>query len=279
MAKLSLVTPTYNERDQIAAICNAIIFTLQAKQIEFEIIVVDDDSPDLTWQLVERLAKTDKRIKLIRRTAKKGLASAVLLGWSIAEGDILGVIDADLQHPPDLIPKMLNHITKNKEVDIVIASKYAPGAGIFGWNFTRRFISWLARLAARVFIPTVVGSIKDPMSGFFILRKGVIAGKKLVPIGYKILLEVLAKGQYKRVYETPYIFKQRGKGRSKTGYRLCLVSFFHIIKLRLTASPSPSNVRKIKFKDREKRTIFRHRHITLLLFIVFFMPPLISSWF
>ncbi len=234
MTKFSLVVPAYNERAQIITVCRKIISTLEKVPIEFEIIVVDDNSPDFTWKLVQRLAETDKRIKLIRRKTKKGLASAIISGWFIAKGDILGVIDADLQHPPNLLSAMLNHMLNNKEIEIVIASRKVSGSHILGWNNHRKFMSQLATLLTKFFIPKIARLVKDPMSGFFILRRKVILGKEIQPLGYKILLEIIVKGHYKKICEIPYVFKARKTGKSKIGFRQCLVSFFHIIKLGLT---------------------------------------------
>jgi dolichol-phosphate mannosyltransferase len=233
MIKFSLVVPTYNEIAHIKDICNEIIHVLETNPIEFEIIVVDDNSEDLTWQAVERLSEADGRIKLIRRTHRQGLASAVAAGWNIAEGDILGVIDADLQHPPDALSAMLTRMLDDRDVDIVIASRKIPGSRISGLSYYRRLISWLAAFSTRIFIPQLVRSIKDPMSGFFILRKKIISGRLIEPAGYKILPEVLAKGQYEQVCEVPYIFNERKAGKSKAGYRQCITSFLHIVELGL----------------------------------------------
>ena len=231
MIKFSLIVPTYNEIANIEDVCNEIILVLEKKPIEFEIIVVDDNSKDLTWQAVGRLSESDRRIRLIRRNRRQGLASAVAAGWNAAEGNILGVIDADFQHPPAALSVMLARMLDDRDVDIVIASRKIPGAGISDWGYHRRLVSCLAALSARVFIPQLVGQIKDPMSGFFILRKGVISDSLIRPAGYKILHEVLAKGQYRRICEVPYVFKKRKAGRSKAGCMQCIVAFLHILRL------------------------------------------------
>jgi dolichol-phosphate mannosyltransferase len=240
MALFSLIIPTRNEAPHIIDICGKIIFILDENLISFEIIVVDD-SKDITWQQVKGLAEIDGRIKLIRRENKTGLASAIIAGWSSAEGDILGVIDADLQHSPEALPTMISCLIEYKDVDIVIASRNVSGASIIGWNAYRIFISRLAIITTRIFIPAIVGSIADPLSGFFMFRKEIISGTKLQPIGYKILLEVLAKGKYTDVCEVPYMFQARKSGNSKAGCKQFLVSFFHIIRLCLfykTQKPS-----------------------------------------
>jgi dolichol-phosphate mannosyltransferase len=233
MAIFSLVIPTRNEAPHIIGICNKIISTLERCPIDFEIIVIDDSSKDFTRQLVKKLAEDDKRIKLICRERKKGLASAISEGWAAAKGEILGVIDADFQHPPSLLLKMLNRMLGDEDIDIVIASRKITGGGIYAWNVYRKFISQLAACTARIFIPEVVMPIKDPLSGFFILRDKVISGQTIKPIGYKILLEVLVKGKYLKICEVPYIFQARTAGKSKAGYGQFIISFFHIIKLSL----------------------------------------------
>jgi dolichol-phosphate mannosyltransferase len=233
MVTFSLVIPTRNEAPHIIGICNKIIFTLEHRPLEFEIIVIDDNSRDHTRQLVKKLAEGDKRIKLLCRERKKGLASAISEGWTAAKGEILGVIDADLQHPPRLLLEMLDCLLGDENIDIVIASRKITGGGVCGWSIYRQFISWLAIRTTRIFIPEVVMSIKDPLSGFFILRDKVISGQTIKPIGYKILLEVLAKGKYMKVCEVPYIFQARTAGKSKAGCRQFIISFFHIVKLSL----------------------------------------------
>jgi dolichol-phosphate mannosyltransferase len=232
MVLFSLIVPTRNEAPHIIDVCNKIIYILDKNLTSFEIIVVDD-SNDTTWQLLKSLAEIDGRIKLIRRENKAGLASAIIAGWSSAEGGILGVIDADLQHSPDILPTILNCLIEHKDVDIAIASRNISGASTIGWGTYRMFISRLATATTRIFIPGIVGSIADPLSGFFMFRKEIISDIKLQPIGYKILLEVLAKGKYRKVCEIPYIFQARKSGKSKAGCKQFLISFFHIIRLYL----------------------------------------------
>jgi len=144
------------------------------------------------------------------REKKKGLASAILHGFMNASGDVLGVIDADLQHPPELLKEMAKKIEDG--YDIVIASRYVEGGGIEGWSFHRILISRVAILLARP-----LTDVKDPMSGCFLLRREVIDGVNFNPTGYKLLLEILVKGNYERVAEVPYVFRERIYGQSKLG--------------------------------------------------------------
>lgn len=227
----SLVIPTYNEADTIAPLCAQVEEVLTRAGIEFEIIIVDDNSPDGTWKIAADLALGHGAIRLIRRMNEKGLATAVLAGWAQAEGEILGVIDGDLQHPPETLARLLKKIFEDRSADIVIASRYVPGGGICGWGPWRRFISQASTVVSHICIPRPLKTIRDPMSGYFVLRKKVIEGTPLSPIGYKILLEVLAKGAYAKAVEVPYIFQERIKGNSKAGLKQCLFSLFHIVKL------------------------------------------------
>jgi dolichol-phosphate mannosyltransferase len=230
--KLSLVIPTYNEAVNITRFCQKLIDVLSALSLDFEIIIVDDDSPDLTWRVAEGLAMQEARIKVIRRMRLRGLASAVVSGWKSCQGEILGVIDADLQHPVEVLAVMINEIFNHQEIDIVVASRYIPGGGISKNNFWQKSRSHLAILLGFIFAPKIFKSVKDPMSGYFILRKEVIAGKELRPMGYKILLEILAMGSYRKVCEVPYIFAARQGGGTKADWKQYLSYLLHLITLR-----------------------------------------------
>lgn len=229
--KFSLVIPTYNEAKNIEKLCQKIIDVLDKIDLNFEIIIVDDDSPDKTWQVAQDLSKQDSRIKLIRRISKRGLATAVISGWNAAGGEILGVMDGDLQHPPEALEEMIKQISCHQEVDVVIASRYVAGGGVLNRRFWQIFRSRLAVLLGRIFIPKIFKAIKDPLSGYFILKKKVISGNQLKPVGYKILLEILAKGSYGKICEVPYVFAARVKGNTKAGWKECCASLFHLIKL------------------------------------------------
>ncbi len=229
--KFSLVIPTYNEADSIGDMCDLLLKVLSASGIKFEIIVVDDNSPDQTWKLVQRIAEKDGRIKLIRRIGEKGLATAVIAGWKSAQGDILGVMDGDLQQPPETIPLLLAKLSEDQSVDIAVASRNIKGAAVSKRGAWRKFVSSSGKGISRFFLPELVAQITDPMSGFFVLRKKVIEGKTLSPLGYKIFLEVLARGSYGKVAEVPYVFAERKKGGSKAGLKQYLISFLHLLKL------------------------------------------------
>ena len=227
---ISLVVPTYNEKDNIRPLVEKIHQSMsRVDNAEYEIVFVDDNSPDGTAEVVESLSP-DYNVRLLLRKDKKGLASAVIDGFSVARGEVLGVIDADLQHPPDIIPKLLSAI--NDGADIAIASRYVKGGAVPTWGFLRRLISKGAIMLSRLLLPTT-RNVKDPMAGFFFFRKELIDGKPLKPIGYKILLEILAMTNPKKVTEVPYVFSDRSSGRSKLGLNTQIGYLKHLFSIML----------------------------------------------
>jgi len=233
--KFSLVIPTYNEAKNIEGLINSILKTLSPLKIDFEIIVVDDNSPDGTWKIVESISQRVNPVKIIRRPNVTDLGSAVVAGWKAAQGEILGVIDGDFQHTPETLAPMLGKITSCEDADIVVASRNVKGGGILRRSPWRRFVSHCGTALSYIFIPQLVKFVKDPMSGYFILRRQVIENAGLNPLGYKVFLEVLAKGKYRKVYEIPYFFQERKRGGSKAGARQCLLCFFHILRLSVAS--------------------------------------------
>jgi dolichol-phosphate mannosyltransferase len=212
---LSIIVPTYNEAENVRELIERVEASL--KGLDFEVIVVDDSSPDGTAEIAEELGKIYGNVKVVKRPRKMGLASAVLDGMKVAKHELIAVMDADLQHPPELLPKLLEKAREG--YDIVVASRYVEGGGIEEWGFWRRLISRGATFLAHAFLPKTRG-VKDPMSGFFLFRRGVVEGIELNPIGYKLLLEVLVKGRYEKVIEVPYVFKVRKRGKANWGSRI-----------------------------------------------------------
>lgn len=151
-------------------------------------------------------------MRVIRRAGKAGLASAVLAGFAAARGDVLLVMDADLSHPPEVVPKVLDAIDAG--ADLAVGSRYVAGGGIEDWPLKRQVVSRVACLMGNALVP-----IRDSTSGFFAIRRSVIDGVKLNPIGFKIGFEVMARGRYKRAVEVPYVFRDRELGSSKFGQR------------------------------------------------------------
>jgi dolichol-phosphate mannosyltransferase len=206
---ISVVIPTYNERDNLEPLVEAIHRALADEA--YEIVFIDDNSRDGTAELAEALAKKYP-VRVIVRRDERGLASAVVHGFARAKGEIVAVMDADLQHPPMVLRDMVR--AARDGADLVIASRYVEGGSCEGWGLIRRIISKGAIFLAHLFLPRT-RRIGDPMAGFFLLRKSVVDGVALKPAGYKILLEVLMLGRYDRAVEVPYSFRVREKGESK----------------------------------------------------------------
>jgi len=151
-------------------------------------------------------------VRVVRRAGKAGLASAVVAGFAAAQGDVLVVMDADLSHPPEVVPRMLDAIAGGAE--LAVGSRYVAGGGTEDWPMRRRVVSRIACLMGNVLVP-----VRDSTSGFFALRRSVIEGVNLNPIGFKIGFEVMARGRYRKAVEVPYVFRDRELGRSKFGQR------------------------------------------------------------
>lgn len=217
---VSIVIPTYQERHTIGQLLRRIHCSLTKHS--YEAIIVDDNSPDGTGDHAEALCSRYP-MQVLHRKEKCGLASAVLDGFNLAKGDILGFMDADLSHPPEILPSLITPIMENN-VDVVVASRLVDGGGVVGdWPQRRKFNSYVA-----TFLAKPLTSVKDSMSGSFFLKKEVVQGVTLIPRGYKIGLEILVKGNYKKVVEVPFIFDNRTRGKSKLNFRV-QVDYLHQI--------------------------------------------------
>lgn len=227
---LSVVVPTYNERDNIGVLIRRIDQTLKDARIPYEVVIVDDNSPDGTADHAEGLSKTYP-VRVVRRPNKMGLSSAVLDGFRVSRGNVIAVMDADLQHPPELLPKMLEKLISS-DCDVVIASRYVEGGSVGSWSLSRRLVSKGAILIARVLLHRA-RSVRDPISGYFMLKREVIDGviEELNPRGFKILLEILVKGRIERVCELPYTFGVRHKGESKLSPVEAISYLVHVLNL------------------------------------------------
>lgn len=229
----SLVIPTYNESKNIRAIVEVLSSLLDASIPEdYELIVVDDNSPDRTWELAQALIPEYPQLRVMRRTQERGLSTAVIRGWQAASGRILGVIDGDLQHPPSVLLQLLAAIEQG--ADLAVASRHVDGGGVSSWSFIRRFLSRGAQLLGLVILPQVVGRVSDPMSGYFMLRRSAIAGNTMSPVGYKILIEVLGRGKIDEIAEVGYEFQERREGESKVTWKQYVEYLQHLLKLRLS---------------------------------------------
>ena len=223
--ELSLISPTFNEKENITPLVERVHKALS--KYSYELIVVDDNSPDGTSELAKSLS-SKYPLKVIVRTSERGLASAVVAGLDQATGEVLGVIDADLQHPPEEIPALLEAIRGG--ADVAIASRYVEGGNIEGWSTKRAIISKGAKLLATILLPST-REIKDPLAGFFLFKRKVIDGAVLTPTGYKILLEVLVRGNASQIAEVPYTFKERERGKSNLTIREQLNFLRHLSRL------------------------------------------------
>lgn len=228
--EVSLIIPTYNEQGNIRTLIKQVYTVLETTGHSFEVIVVDDDSPDGTWQVVQEMLSEYPNLRVIRRMYERGLARAVIKGWQEAQGELLAVMDGDLQHPPETLALLIEALTK-QGADIAVASRHVRGGGVSKWNIVRRGISWGATLAASWMLPGTLATVRDPMSGYFSMRRSVIEGCRLKPEGYKILLEILGRGEYRTVIEVPYIFIERQQGHSKLGLRQYQEFITHLILL------------------------------------------------
>jgi dolichol-phosphate mannosyltransferase len=211
-AELSIVVPTFNERDNVAELVLRVSRVLGGGP--WEIVFVDDDSPDGTADLIRELAQKNSRIRCLQRIGRRGLSSACIEGMLSSSAPYLAVIDGDLQHDEQLLPRMLE-ILKNEAVDIVVGSRYAPGGGIGDWDANRARISRIASRLSRVLVPA---DLCDPMSGFFMIRRSVLqsAAHDLSAIGFKILADLFASSKEElRFRELPYRFRNRHAGESK----------------------------------------------------------------
>jgi dolichol-phosphate mannosyltransferase len=232
---LSLIIPTYQEQNNIAEIVQRLTSTLdQIIPNGYELIVVDDNSPDRTWAVAQDLTLAYPHLRVLRRTHERGLATAVVRGWQAARGQILGVIDADLQHPPEVLTQLWQAIRSG--ADLAIASRNVEGGGVSEWSLLRRCLSRGAQILGLAILPEVIGRVTDPLSGYFLLRRETIAGKVLSPLGYKISIEVIGRGEIGKIVEVGYEFQERHMGASKVTWRQYLEYIQHLLRLRLARS-------------------------------------------
>lgn len=226
MKQLAIVVPTLNEVENIGEIIERIESTLESRS--FEIVIVDDNSSDGTADLADEYAKKYGNVKVLRRQGKLGLASAVLDGVEISDASVVGVIDADLQEPPESLPLLLEQIEAGN--DIVIGSRYVKGSTIEGWGPIRKLISNTAIWMSWGLLPATRG-IHDPSNGYFLFRREVL-NTDLDPKGFKILMEILVKCSYGKVAEVPIDYVGRVRGQSKLTYNQVTTHLKYLNKLR-----------------------------------------------
>ncbi|MFC1925251.1 glycosyltransferase [Chloroflexota bacterium] len=239
---LSIIAPVYNEAGNLPTFIKAISNSLS--EIEHEIIIVDDNSPDGTGKLADELAKEYDTIRVIHRAGKLGVASAIAEGVTVARGEVIGTINSDMQQPPELLPVMLEQIGEH---DIVIGSRFVAG----GHNeevLWRRVVSKGAITMARVLLPQI-RNVKDPVAGFFLFKREVVADAQMSPeslsgnvsIGIKFLPLLLVKGCYNSVIEVPYTFTRRKSGKSKFALR----DYFKYIRFVLNLMKTSGEFKRV----------------------------------
>jgi dolichol-phosphate mannosyltransferase len=279
---VSIIVPTYNESHNIIGLLESIERSVP-QSLYSEVVVVDDNSPDKTGEMAESFSDdTGKRsssqvrqvrqtniadiefdadnkihssnydLKVIHRPEKKGLVSAILEGIRFSKGQYILVMDADFSHSPSLIPTMVNELM-NPNVDIVVASRYIEGGGVKGWPLKRRLISKGAVKIAQYGLP-IKKEVKDPMSGFFALKRHVLDNLKIDSSGYKILLEILVKANNAKVKEIPYTFIDRKLGKSKLDKTVVwdyIKALYHLYRYGQRSGDAVSWLRRV----RRRRTV------------------------
>lgn len=217
--ELSIVVPTYNERQNVPLLVERLKGALG--DIAWEVIFVDDNSPDGTAEVIHAIAQEDRRVRCIRRVGRRGLSGACVEGMLASEAPLVAVIDADLQHDETLLVRMIERMRKS-DVDLVVASRYAEGGSAASFATGRaRLSQWATRLSRRLLRITLT----DPMSGFFMIRRAIVEemSPALSTQGFKLLLDIVATARGKlRVAEIPYVFGERLHGESKFDVRNAL---------------------------------------------------------
>ncbi len=222
--ELSVVVPTYNEAENLPVLLGLLAEALA--DIRYEIIVVDDNSPDLTWEIAENWP--DARVSTIRRVDTRGLSSAILTGMQAGRGKYIAVLDADMQHDERILPELFSKCVQG--ADISVGSRRAAGGGYGEWSRARRVVSWVATKMAGIAVPLVA---TDPMSGFFVVSRQYLreVEGQVNPRGFKILLELLARGR-PRIEEVGYQFRTRQHGETKLTGGVMLEYLMALLHLR-----------------------------------------------
>jgi dolichol-phosphate mannosyltransferase len=212
--KLALVIPTLNEAECLPVTLERVLAVMAALPIAFEILVVDDDSRDATAAAVAAIAAREPRVRLLVRRGERGLSGAILHGWQQTDASLLGVMDADMQHPPELLREMVSAMQAG--ADVALASRYAGLGAARGWTALRRLATAVSiRLAAPLQKAEI--RVRDPLSGYFMVRRRCVEEIPFRQTGFKLLLEILTRGRVRRVAEIPFKFGRRRGGQSKAG--------------------------------------------------------------
>jgi dolichol-phosphate mannosyltransferase len=223
-ADFTIVIPTYNERDRIGVLLERVFDACDRDGLALEVIIVDDNSADGTGALADAWA-CHRRVRVIHRAGKLGLGTAVLEGFAAARTAVVGVMDGDLSHPPELLPKLFRTIEDG--FDLVVASRYVGGGGTSNFPIGRWLLSRTGCWLARPLTP-----VRDAMSGFFLIRRARLDEFRTSVKGFKIGLELFVRSQPRRLAEVGYVFVGRTAGESKmsvaeaTGFLRQLISLY-----------------------------------------------------
>ncbi len=236
---ISIIVPTLNEADNIPLLVPRVAASMAGRK--WELLIVDDNSRDATPRVCAELAQEYPVRLLVREKPRHGLSGAVLHGFAHAQGDVLVCMDADLQHPPEKIPELVD-VVAGGSADFALGSRYQAGGSMEGkWGAFRRLNSYVATALARPF----AGGVKDPMSGFFALQRSTFErAQRLSPLGYKIALELMCKCRVQKVQEVPIHFGLRQKGQSKLSLKQQFNYLQHLSRLYDFTFPRLSPVLK-----------------------------------
>jgi dolichol-phosphate mannosyltransferase len=238
---LAIVIPTLRESRNIQPLLARLRVALDPCDVAYEVIIVDDASDDGIEEIAAEMAKNDPRIRLVVRSGERGLAGAVMRGWQETDAAILAVMDADLQHPPELLPKLWAQAGAG--TDLVVGSRYASGGCMRGWKLARQLVS---RIAVWMTLPVQRAGLRarDPMSGYFMVRRACVEGLHMQSSGFKILLEILARAEIRSVVEVPFIFGRRYEGESKANLRVAIDYIALLIRLYRQKGRTPSAIER-----------------------------------
>jgi dolichol-phosphate mannosyltransferase len=228
--RLALVIPALHEAENLGPLLRRVRQVLDSAGIDWELIVVDDSSHDGTEEIVGAMVREDPRVRLLVRSGERGLAGAILHGWRHSGAGILGVMDADGQHPAEILPRLLATIASG--CDLAVASRYAEGSRR-SCAPRRRMMSLVALLAARPLQP-LHPRVRDPLSGFFLVRRHCVENVSFQTAGFKLLLEILVRGRVASVGEIPFAFGRRRAGRSKVNLRVAWEYMVLLVRLYRT---------------------------------------------
>jgi dolichol-phosphate mannosyltransferase len=210
-ADFTIVIPTYNERDRLGVLLERVFEACDRDALAVEVVIVDDNSADGTGEVADDWARR-RRVRVIHRAGKLGLGTAVLEGFALARTDVVGVMDGDLSHPPELLPRLFRTITEGS-FDLVVGSRYVSGGGTANFPIGRWLLSRAGCWLARPLTP-----VRDAMSGFFLIRRAHLDGFQTSVRGFKIGLELFVRSRPRRLAEVGYLFVGRTAGESKMSF-------------------------------------------------------------